>query len=264
MEDAIILEDVHKSYGPVRALNGIDLRVRRGVFYGFLGPNGAGKSTAIQLMIGILRPDRGRIILNGYDTRREIVKIKASVGFLPEQLNLYERLTGREYLSFIGHMHSLETKQVKQRLDELITLVDVDADKLIEKYSLGMKKKISLAASMIHHPKILLLDEPFTGIDVLSTHRIREVLLQWTREEGVTIFFSSHVLEVVEKLCTEIAIIHQGKILKYGELEKLKKEVGREGTTLEDLFLSLLTNASDETEPPSESAEVRSEAPGDE
>jgi ABC-2 type transport system ATP-binding protein len=240
MEDAIYLENVHKSYGPVKALNGIDLRVRRGVFYGFLGPNGAGKSTAIKLMIGILNPDRGRIIINGYDAAREIVKIKASVGFLPEQLNLYERLTGREYLNFIGHMHNLSEPEVKRRCDEVITLVDVEADKLIEKYSLGMKKKIALAASMIHKPRLLLLDEPFTGIDVISTRRIREVLSSWTREEGVKIFFSSHVLEHVEKLCTEIAIIHNGKILKYGELEKLKHEAGREGTSLEDLFLNLV------------------------
>ncbi len=264
MDDAIYLENLHKSYGDVRALNGIDLRVRKGVFYGFLGPNGAGKSTAIKCMIGILRPDKGRIVLNGYDARHEIVKIKASVGFLPEQLNLYERLTGREYLSFIGHMHGLDTPEVKQRSDELITLVDVDSDKLIEKYSLGMKKKIALAAAMIHRPKILLLDEPFTGIDVLSTHRIREVLLSWTREEGVTIFFSSHVLEVVEKLCTEIAIIHQGRILKYGELNVLKKEVGREGSTLEDLFLSLLREALNNSADDHESSALFSKAdPGE-
>jgi ABC-2 type transport system ATP-binding protein len=246
MEDAIHLEGVHKSYGPVKALNGIDLRVRRGVFYGFLGPNGAGKSTAIKLMIGILKPDRGRIIINGYDAAREIVKIKASVGFLPEQLNLYERLTGREYLSFIGHMHNLSEGDVKRLSDEVIQLVDVEADKLIEKYSLGMKKKIALAAAMIHKPRLLLLDEPFTGIDVISTRRIREVLLSWTREEGVTIFFSSHVLEVIEKLCTEVAIIHKGKIIKYGDLATLKHEAGREGTTLEDLFLSLVENGEPE------------------
>ena len=189
MEDAIILEGVHKSYGPVKALDGIGLRVRQGVFYGFLGPNGAGKSTAIKLMIGILRQDAGRIIINGYDSRTDIVKIKASVGFLPEQLNLYERLTGREYLRFIGHMHGLTSDVVDQRSKELIELVDVEADKLIDQYSLGMKKKIALAAAMLHRPRLLLLDEPFTGIDVISTRRIREVLLTLTRDENVTIFF---------------------------------------------------------------------------
>ena len=162
MEDAIILEGVHKSYGRVKAVDGIDLRIKQGVFYGFLGPNGAGKSTTIKLMIGILRPDAGRIVLNGYDAAKDIIKIKGSVGFLPEQLNLYERLTGREYLSFIGHMHSLKTDEVKRRSKELIELVDVEADKLIDQYSLGMKKKISLAAAMIHQPRLLLLDEPFT------------------------------------------------------------------------------------------------------
>ena len=248
MEDTIYLEGVHKSYGPVHALNGIDLRVGKGIFYGFLGPNGAGKSTTIKLMIGILRPDAGHMVINGYDVRTDIMKIKASVGFLPEQLNLYERLTGREYLSFIGYMHGLTADIVKQRSKELIELVDIEADKLIDQYSLGMKKKIALAAAMIHKPRLLLLDEPFTGIDVISTRRIREVLLTLTKEEKVTIFFSSHVLEIVEKLCTEIAIIHKGKIIKAGEIAKLKSEMGREGTTLEDLFLSLIegtdTNAS--------------------
>jgi len=243
MEYTIFLEGVHKSYGPVHALNGIDLQVREGVFYGFLGPNGAGKSTAIKLMIGILYPDAGRIVINGYDVRTDIIKIKASVGFLPEQLNLYERLTGREYLSFIGHMHGLTSDMVKQHSKELIELVDIEADKLIDQYSLGMKKKIALAAAMIHKPRLLLLDEPFTGIDVISTRRIREVLLTLTKEEKVTIFFSSHVLEIIEKLCTEIAIIHKGKIIKAGEIEKLKREVGREGTTLEDLFLGLIAES---------------------
>jgi ABC-2 type transport system ATP-binding protein len=264
MDNAIYLEDVHKSYGPVKALDGIDLTVRRGVFYGFLGPNGAGKSTTIKLMIGILIPDRGRILINGHDARREIVKVKASVGFLPEQLNLYERLTGREYLNFIGHMHGLRDKEVKDRMVELIKVVDVDTDKLIEKYSLGMKKKIALAAAMIHRPKLLLLDEPFTGIDVISTHRIREVLMQSTREEGVTIFFSSHVLEVIEKLCSEVAIIHHGKIIKHGDLNLLKREVGREGTTLEDLFLSLVQNGTPDGVDPEILQETTSEACRDE
>ncbi len=240
MDDAIILEGVHKSYGPVKAVDGIDLHVRQGVFYGFLGPNGAGKSTTIKLMIGILLPDSGRIVINGFDTKTEIIKVKASVGFLPEQLNLYERLTGREYLYFMGHMHGLTTDEVKSRSKELIDLVDVEADKLIDQYSLGMKKKIALAAAMIHRPRLLLLDEPFTGIDVISTRRIRDVLNKLTQDEKVTIFFSSHVLEIIEKLCTEIAIIHRGKIIKQGELAALKREVGREGTTLEDLFLGLI------------------------
>ncbi len=251
MESAILLEDVHKSYGRVKALDGINLVVPKGRFYGFLGPNGAGKSTAIKLMIGILLPDRGRIVINGYDARRDIIRIKASVGFLPEQLNLYERLTGREYLSFIGHMHGLNNKEVKERMTELINVVDVDADKLMEKYSLGMKKKIALAAAMIHRPRLLLLDEPFTGIDVISTYRIREVLSRSTREEGVTVFFSSHVLEVVEKLCSDVAIIHEGKIIKHGDLNSLKKEAGREGTTLEEIFLSLVQKSSHDGVEPS-------------
>jgi ABC-2 type transport system ATP-binding protein len=255
MEYSIILEDVHKAYGPVKAVDGIDLHIREGVFYGFLGPNGAGKSTTIKLMVGILRPDSGRIVINGHDARTDIVRIKASVGFLPEQLNLYERLTGREYIDFIGHMHGLSTDEVKKRSNDLIALVDVEADKLIDQYSLGMKKKIALAAAMIHRPRILLLDEPFTGIDVISTRRIREVLLQLTKDEKVTIFFSSHVLEIVEKLCTEIAIIHKGKILKEGALDALKREAGREGTTLEDIFLGLIEESDNGTSPVKVSAE---------
>ena len=260
MEDAIILEDVHKSYGPIKALDGINLRVKQGVFYGFLGPNGAGKSTAIKLMIGILRPDSGRMIINGYDARTDIVKIKASVGFLPEQLNLYERLTGREYLRFIGHMHGLDSNDIQRRSEELIELVDVEADRLIDQYSLGLKKKIALAAAMIHNPRLLLLDEPFTGIDVISTRRIREVLLTLTKEERVTIFFSSHVLEVIDKLCTEIAIIHRGKIIKEGETEELKREVGKEGTTLEDLFLGLILENDTQSMPSPETFETPTEA----
>ncbi|MCK4275371.1 MAG: ABC transporter ATP-binding protein, partial [Phycisphaerae bacterium] len=241
-----------------------------GTICALVGVNGSGKSTIFKAIMGFVKPSAGEVMLCGLPVDEAISQ--NIVAYVPQSedvdWNFPVLVEDVVMMGRYGHMNFLRvpTREDRRKVDQALERVGMTAyrERQIGELSGGQKKRVFLARALAQEGRIILLDEPFTGIDVLSTHRIREVLLQWTREEGVTIFFSSHVLEVVEKLCTEIAIIHQGKILKYGDLEKLKQEVGREGTTLEDLFLGLLRNSSDETAPPPEAAEVRSEAPGDE
>jgi ABC-2 type transport system ATP-binding protein len=228
-----------KKTGAVVAVDNVHLEVKPGEFYGFLGPNGAGKSTTIRMLTGLLRPTAGRIAIAGRDIAADPIGVKREIGVLPETLNLYERLTGREFIMFAGQMNGLATKEAARRTEELLHLTELTdaADRMIVDYSMGMKKKAALAGAIIHSPRVLFLDEPFNGIDALSARAIREALRRMT-EQGATVFFSSHVLEVVEKLCTRIAIIARGKIVAEGTLDELLARHG--GESLEDVFVNLL------------------------
>jgi len=238
---AIETQDLSKTFGSKTAVDGLTLQVNEGEFFGFLGPNGAGKSTTIKMMIGLLRPTRGRVFLCGVDVWREPVLAKSLIGVLPEHLNLYERLTGQEFLTFAGHMYGVPDAQVSSRVGELLDLLDLraDANTLIVDYSQGMRKKVALGAALIHQPRVLFLDEPFEGIDAVSSRAIRDVLQALTTS-GTTIFFSSHILEVVERLCTRIGVIHQGRLVAEGSLDDLRRHVGDEDGSLEAIFLSLV------------------------
>ena len=223
------------------AVNGLTLAVRRGEFFGFLGPNGAGKSTTIKMMVGLLRPTAGTAFIGGVDVWRDPLKAKALMGVLPEQLNLYERLTGRELIEFAARLYDLPRAEARRRatsLLDVLTLGDA-ADKLIVDYSVGMRKKIALAAALVHRPQVLFLDEPFEGIDPVSSRVIRDILRDLTRS-GVTIFFSSHIMEVVERLCTRIGVINDGQLIAEGTLAELRQRAGEQGATLEDIFLRLV------------------------
>lgn len=227
-------------FGQRAAVNGLNLIVRRGEFFGFLGPNGAGKSTTIKMMVGLLRPTAGAAFVGGVDVWREPLQAKTLIGVLPEQLNLYERLSGREMVEFAGRLYGLPKPEVRRRATALLDVLGLtsDADKLVVDYSVGMRKKVSLAAALIHRPQVLFLDEPFEGIDPVSSRIIRDILRDLTGA-GTTIFFSSHIMEVVERLCTRVGIINNGQMVAEGTLQELRERSGGEAS-LEDIFLKLI------------------------
>jgi ABC-2 type transport system ATP-binding protein len=218
------------------AVDGLDLRVEKGTFYGFLGPNGAGKSTTIKMLTGLLAPSGGmmRILdqdLSDGDGAREI---KRRVGVVPEQLGLFDNLTGREYLTFVGRMYRLPLSTVRDRCEELLAMMDLAGEerKLTMEYSHGMKKKLALAAALIASPDVLFLDEPFEGVDAVASRVLRDMLSRCV-QRGATVFLTSHVLEIVEKLCSDVGIIAHGKLVYQGTMEEI-----RQGGSLEDRFIA--------------------------
>lgn len=239
---AIVASGLTKRFGDVTAVDGVDLSVRRGEFYGFLGPNGAGKTTMIKMLCGLIRPTSGLARVAGFDVLHQSVELKAKIGVLPEIIHTFERLTGWELVIFSGMMYGVERAEARRRAEVLLELVDLvteDREKLVVDYSMGMKKKVALACALIHGPEVIFLDEPFNGIDALTTTAIQRTL-QSLVARGVTIFYTSHVLDVVQKLCTRVAIINQGKICVQGTLAELGEKAGIPGATLEEIFEKLL------------------------
>ena len=231
-----------KTFGKKVAVSNVTLQVREGEFFGFLGPNGAGKSTTIKMLCGLLRPDGGEIRIAGVDLYSDPLEVKRIIGVLPEETNLYERLTGEEYLLFAGQMYGLTKKEAVERTASLMELMELTEErkKLIVDYSMGMRKKVALAAALIHRPRVLFLDEPFNGIDPISVRSIRNVMRHLI-ERGTTIFITSHVMEVIEKLCSRVAIINNGRIVAEGTLSQLREAANTgSDTSLEDVFLKLV------------------------
>ncbi len=239
---AIVVQGLTKVFRDKRAVDGISFRVEGGRFFGFLGPNGAGKSTTIKMLTGLLRPTAGQMWIEGLDVARESLAVKRLIGVLPEELPLYERLSGEEYLQFAGRMYGLGREETGRRAEELLAFLSLDEDRgtLIVDYSQGMKKKLALAAALIHNPRVLFLDEPLNGIDPVSGRVVTD-LLRRLAARGVTLFFTSHVLDVVERLCDEVAIIDRGRIVAQGTLDEIRaqREVAS-GASLEDVFLKLV------------------------
>src|SRR5215471_9703429 len=243
-EIAISTQKLSRRFGNLTAVDGIDLKVAAGQFFGFLGPNGAGKSTTIKVLTGLLAPTSGSVALLGMDFAAHPIEVKRQIGVVPEGMGLLERLTGSEYLQFVGRMYGLDRATTQRRSTELLDFMQlVDRPKtLIADYSHGMQKKLALAAAVIHGPRILFLDEPFEGVDALAAGALKELLARMT-ERGVTIFLTSHVLEIVERLCSHVAIINQGRLVAQGSLEQLRSGVPNtegETVTLEDIFLSMV------------------------
>ena len=236
MDYSIETYGLKKVYEGVTAVRGLDLKVEKGCFFGFLGPNGAGKSTTIKMLTGIIAPTEGDARLLGIPLRRQPLQIKRRIGVVPEDLCLFENLTAREYLAFVGRMYKLPREVVLQRMDELLALLNLaEANKtLILEYSHGMKKKISLAAALIHDPDLLFLDEPFEGIDAVASRTIKDVLQQMVNQ-GRTIFLTSHILAIVEQLCTHIGIIHKGELILQGSLAEVAQ-----GESLENRFVDIV------------------------
>jgi ABC-2 type transport system ATP-binding protein len=217
------------------AVDHIDLRVERGMFYGFLGPNGAGKSTTIKILTGLLAPTEGEVLVLGENMldQRAALKVKSRVGVVPENLALFDNLTAREYLTFVGRMYLVPRATIRSRIDELLPLLGLEDEekKLSLEYSHGMKKKLALAAALLPNPDLLFLDEPFEGVDAVTSRIIRDLLAGYV-SRGSTVFLTSHVLEIVEKLCSHVGIIVKGALVEQGSLEAL-----RHGGSLENLFL---------------------------
>lgn len=222
--------DLIRRFQDFIAVDHLNLNVRRGSFFGFLGPNGAGKSTTIKMLTGLLAPTSGRIRVLGRDLSAEPLEVKRRIGVVPEDLNLFERLTGAEMLAFTGRMYGLQKTDIALRATELLDLMELrdEPRKLIVEYSHGMKKKLSLACALIHRPEILFLDEPFEGIDAIASRTLKDLLSRLTAR-GLTVFLTSHVLEIVERLCSDIAIISQGKLLAAGSLDELRKGIELDG-----------------------------------
>lgn len=235
MTAAIETEALSRRFGDVLAVDGVDLLVERGTFYGFLGPNGAGKSTTIKMLTGLLAPTAGRIRVLGRDMKddRQSLDAKRHIGVIPENLALFDNLTGREYLTFIGRMHLLDRETVRSRSEELLTLLGLEQEykKLTLEYSHGMKKKLALAAALLPNPDLLFLDEPFEGVDAVTSRVIRDLLASFVAR-GSTVFLTSHVLEIVEKLCTHVGIIVRGKLVEQAVMADV-----RAAGSLEDRFL---------------------------
>jgi ABC-2 type transport system ATP-binding protein len=238
MNLAIETVGLTRQFGNLCAVDTIDLRVERGTFYGFLGPNGAGKSTTIKMLTGLLAPTSGSMRLLGEDLGdlERARAVKARVGVVPENLALFENLTAREYLTFIGRMYLLPAATVRARTEELLSMMDLAQEerKLALEYSHGMRKKLALAAALLPNPELLFLDEPFEGVDAVASRVLRDTLRRCV-ERGATVFLTSHVLEIVEKLCTHVGIIAQGKLVHQESMAAV-----REKGSLEERFLAVV------------------------
>ena len=233
---AILVRDLKKSYGTKAAVDGVDLEVPRGSFFGFLGPNGAGKSTTIRMLTGLIPPDSGTIAILGLPLPEQELEIKGRIGLVPDESLLFDRLTGLEYLEFVGRMYGLPRATAIDRARGLLDLFQLQADrKIIGEYSKGMRKRVAMAASLIHHPELFLMDEPFEGVDAVGARLMKDILLDQVAR-GATIFLTSHVLEVVERLCDRIAIINEGRISRSGTLAELRAG----GESLEDAFVRIV------------------------
>jgi ABC-2 type transport system ATP-binding protein len=236
------------------AVDNVSLRVETGWFFGFLGPNGAGKSTTIKMLTGLLSPSQGEVSILGGNMLdpAQALEAKRKIGVIPEDLALFDNLTAREYLTFVGRMYLLPQATVRSRIDELLTLFELASEekKLTVEYSYGMKKKLALAAALLPNPDLLFLDEPFEGVDAVTSHVIRDMLASYVAR-GSTVFLTSHVLEIVERLCTHVGIIAKGKLVEQSSLEEL-----RHGGSLEDRFLELVGKDPEATKRPAWLQEV--------
>jgi len=228
-----------KRFGPFTAVDGLTMSIPSGAFYAFLGPNGAGKSTTISLLTGIYAPDGGSMEILGVDAVKDPLKVKSRIGVVPEELSLFERLTGRQYLTFCGRMHGLSGEQAAARGDELLKLTELyaRAGSLVAEYSKGMRRRLAIAAALIHAPELVFLDEPFEGIDVIAAGVIRELLTELSRRK-VTLLLTTHVLEIAERLATHAGIICAGRLVDEGPVGELK--VRNEVPSLEKVFEKLV------------------------
>jgi ABC-2 type transport system ATP-binding protein len=238
MNLAIETHQLTRFYDGFCAVDSVDLRVECGTFYGFLGPNGAGKSTTIKMLTGLLAPSSGQMTVLGKDMRSpsQALEAKRQIGVIPEDLALFDNLTAREYLTFVGRMYLIPRETIRSRIDELLPIFGLENEekKLTLEYSHGMKKKLALAAALLPNPDLLFLDEPFEGVDAVTSRVIRDMLSGYVAR-GSTVFLTSHVLEIVEKLCTHVGIIAKGKIVEQASLDDLRR-----GSSLEDRFLELV------------------------
>ena len=237
----IEITNLSKSYnkGAVKAVDALNLTVNNGEIFGFLGPNGAGKTTTIKMMVGLLKPDSGSVVINGHSIIEDPLAVKRSISFVPDSAEVYEKLTGIEYLNFMGDVYAVPSAVRSERLPyllDLFALSDAVGD-LIQSYSHGMRQKIVLVGAMLHEPELFILDEPMVGLDPRSSNNLKNYMREHCKA-GKTVFFSTHILEVAEKLCDRIGIINKGRLIACGTMDELK-EMAANRESLENIFLEL-------------------------
>lgn len=247
-EHLIETRDLTKRYGDKVAVDHVSFDVYAGEVFGFLGPNGAGKTTTIKMIVGLLQPTSGTVHVAGYDIQTQPRLAKASCGYVPDTPNLYAKLTGRELLHFVADLYDLDRNQAVRRADELLRMFELTsaADDTVDSYSHGMQQKTSLAAALMHDPKVLVLDEPTVGLDPKSARLIKDILRQLA-DRGAAVMLSTHILEIAERMCDRIGIINKGELVAVGTMDELRMLDKTGQTSLEDIFLSL-TGGAEETE----------------
>ena len=240
----IRLEGLGKIFGAYAAVSDLNLQVRPGEIFGFLGPNGAGKTTTVKMMTGLLKPSAGRILVGGRDMAADPIAAKRAMGLVPDEPFVYPKLTGAEYLRFVGELYGVSLPDMKKRVPELLEMFELSpwGGELLESYSHGMRQKLVLAGILLHEPKILVLDEPMVGLDPKSGRLVKDIFVKLA-ERGTAIFMCTHVLEIAEKLCHRIGIMIGGKMIACGTLEELREQSKKEGRDLESIFLSLTGGA---------------------
>ena len=236
----IQIANLTKSYakGSIKAVDDLSLIVKPGEIFGFLGPNGAGKTTTIKMLVGLLTPDDGRISLNGHEMKQDPIGTRMQIGYVPDNPDMFERLTGIEYLNFMADIYGVNAAERKARMDHFLDVFEMKnaAGDLIKSYSHGMRQKIIITGALVHNPALWILDEPLTGLDPKSAHLLKGLMREHC-DQGNTVFFSTHVLEVAEKLCDRIGIINHGRLVAIGTLDELRRQEGAE--SLESIFLEL-------------------------
>ncbi len=234
---AVVTRSLHKRFGSTVAVAGADLDVPVGAFCGLVGPNGSGKTTTLRMVAGLERPDGGAVWVGGHDTWADPMAVRAMLGVVPDPLNLFDRLTAREWLTHLGRLRGFAVTETTRRIDELLAVMDLagSADDQIGGYSHGMRKKTAIAASLLHRPRVVLLDEPFEGVDPVSAVAVRQILDRF-RSAGGTVVFSSHAMDLVERICDHVVVMSHGTVLAAGPLG----EVRMPGLSLEDTFISMV------------------------
>lgn len=250
--DLIVCENLTRRFGALTAVECLNLNVAAGELFGFLGPNGAGKTTTIKMLTGLLHPTEGRCLIAGHDVQREPLQARAALGYVPDNPFLYEKLTGREFLDFMADLYSVVHSDRASRINDLLHLFELQnkGDTLIQGYSRGMRQKIALAGALIHNPQVIFLDEPTVGLDPRGARTMQEILRELCRR-GVTVFISTHILGIAERLCDRVAIVNRGRITALGTVEELRQIASGQGVegdgaqarSLEDIFLQMTGDA---------------------
>jgi ABC-2 type transport system ATP-binding protein len=238
---ALEIDGISKTFGSTRAISDVRFAVPRGQIIGLLGPNGAGKSTTMKAVLGLVRPDSGSIRVFGHDVLADPVAAKRQVGYVPESPSLYEFLTGAEYLDFVADMYDLDPTTRRERIQPFLEGLELSGheNSLISGYSQGMRQKVALISGFLHHPRLLVLDEPLNGLDPRAARVVKDLILTRARSEGVGVLFSTHVLEIAQAICDSIVILHHGSVLAIGSVESLRTRSGLPGSGLEEVFLTL-------------------------
>ncbi len=237
----IQLQEVSKNFGSLKAVDKVSLRVNEGEIFGFLGPNGAGKTTTIKMMAGLIKPNSGKVIIDGWDMAIDAIHAKGAIGFIPDRPFLYEKLTAEEFLRFIAGLYKCKGNGLEERIERLFSLFSLTdwRNELIESFSHGMKQRLVMASALIHQPKLIIVDEPMVGLDPRGAKLVKEVFKSFCAKGG-TVFMSTHTLEVAEEVCDRIAIIQQGKIVEVGTIKELREKSGSYGKKLDAIFFKLV------------------------